>query len=125
MGVKGAADSLTLVPLPQHLWDRIVNRGAEETHVLDRAFWDAECGSLPTLPRFSGEFKRNTANHNQNQLMMDMVTFQSQLRALDIAEILWGATCTGGISILFREPALSLHTSHVMCQRHIRHGGAQ
>ena len=68
---------------------------------MDRAFWDAECGSLPTLPRFSGEFKRNTANHNRNQLMMDMVTFQSQLRALDIAEILWGATCAGGVFEIF------------------------
>ena len=68
---------------------------------MDRAFWDAECGSLPTLPRFSGEFKRNTANHNRNQLMMDMVTFQSQLRALGITEILWGATCAGGVFEIF------------------------
>jgi hypothetical protein len=100
VGVKAAADSLTFVPLPRDLWERIVD-GVTEKHVLDRAFWDAGCGSVPTLPRFSGEFKRNTANQNRNQLMIDMATFQSQLRALGLTKILWGATYAGGVFEIF------------------------
>ena len=33
--------------------------------------------------------------------MMDMATFQSQLRALGITEILWGVTCAHGIFEIF------------------------
>ena len=96
MGVTGAADSLAFVPFPPDLWQGILEGEDNENHVLDRAFWSAECDSTPTLLRFCGEFKRGAGNRNRNQLMIDMVTFQSQQRALGMNEILWGATCAAG-----------------------------
>ena len=99
VGVKAAADSLVLVPFPEGLWGRItdVEDGNTAKDILDRAFWNAEGFSRsPTLPRFVGEFKRNTGNMNWNQLVMDMGTFQSQLQALSINTILWGGTYFDG-----------------------------
>ena len=96
MGVTAAADSLAFVPFPPDLWQGILEGEDNENHVLDRAFWSAECDSTPTLLRFCGEFKRSAGNRNRNQLMIDMVTFQSQQRAFGMNEILWGATCAAG-----------------------------
>jgi len=109
VGVKAAADSLALVRFPQVLWEPIFDK-VDEKHVLDRAFWDAEGGSEPTLPCFAGEFKRDTASHNRNRLMMDMATFQSQLRALGIKKILWGATYAGGVFEIFSSRSNSTKT---------------
>jgi hypothetical protein len=47
----------------------------------------------PTLPHFVRKFKHNTGNMNQNQLVMAMGTFQSQLQALSIN---WGGTDADG-----------------------------
>jgi len=70
--------------------------------ILDRAYWNAE-GFIgpPTLPRFIGEFEHSTGILNQNQLAMDMGTFQSQLRALGIYTILWGGTYADGSFEIF------------------------
>ncbi|KIM75418.1 hypothetical protein PILCRDRAFT_827342 [Piloderma croceum F 1598] len=92
---SGCQSRQALIPLPQALWESIIDK------VLDRAFWEAKGGSEPTLPCFAGEFKRNTASHNRNQLMIDMATFQSQLRALGLTKILWGATYAGGVFEIF------------------------
>ena len=107
VGVRAAADSLVLVPFPPHVWQSILDSGDDHQHVLDRAFWDAECHSSPTLPRFCGEFKHSTANHNQNQLMIDMATLHSQQRALGMNEILWGATYAGGLFEIFSSRSTS------------------
>ena len=101
VGVNAAADSLALVEFPPALWLSICQEGGDEDNVLKRAFWDTPASSNPTLPRFTGEFKRHTGSHTANQLIIDMATFQSQLRALNINEILWGATYAGGIFEIF------------------------
>ena len=64
MGVTAAADSLAFVPFPPDLWQGILEGEDNENHVLDRAFWSAECDSTPTLLRFCGEFKRGAGNRN-------------------------------------------------------------
>ena len=109
VGVEAAADSLALVPFPEDLWQSIVAEGVNEAHILDRASWDAPADSHPTLPRFVGEFKRNNAAHNRNQLLIDMATFHSQLRALNVTELLWGATYARG-----RFETFSSHRSGTM-----------
>ena len=76
IGVKAVADSLTLVPFPQNIWQSILDESDNEKDILDRAFWNAEgLSQSPTLPRFIGEFKHNIGNMNWNWLVMDMGTF--------------------------------------------------
>jgi len=99
VSVKAAADSLVLVPFPEDLWGKItdIDDGDTAKDILDRAFWNAEGFSRsPTQPCFIGEFKCSTGNMNQNQLVMDMGTFHSQLQALSINTILWGGTYSDG-----------------------------
>ena len=54
VGINAAADSLALVPLPPALWRRITKEGGMDKHFLDRAYWETEAQSYPTLPRFTG-----------------------------------------------------------------------
>jgi hypothetical protein len=91
------------MPIPEEKMDQIsfaiedkipVNNRAD---VLRRLFWTTRTDGPNSLILFLGEFKKVDGLRNQNQLVLDFATAQSQRSALGLPDaVIWGATCAVG-----------------------------
>jgi hypothetical protein len=91
------------MPIPGETMDSIREAVAEITtseNRLDltrRLFWTPTVTVSNTLIMFLGEFKRELDEKNQNQLLIDFRTAQSQRYVLGLTDsVIWGATCAMG-----------------------------
>jgi hypothetical protein len=104
VGAKARADTLVVMPISMEKMDSInasLNKIATPSNNFEirrRLFWSTDT-SPPnnTLIIFPGEFKKVPGNRNQNQLLLDFLTAQSQRFALGLPDaVLWGSTCAMG-----------------------------
>jgi hypothetical protein len=103
VGAKAEADTVVVTPIPEEKMDDItaaLNKITTRTNrqeILRRLFWTPNTISQNTLIIFLGEFKKDEGARNQNQLLLDFLTAQSQRLALGLPNIiLWGSTCAKG-----------------------------